>query len=104
MLPELGVTMPERHWIKVLLPALFAPSSPISSPSAISIEMSCRTVAGPYPAVSDLTSSMVIIVAEIGLADFLIGQHFFWRAFGDLLTEVEHHHPVGGFHDDGHHV
>src|SRR5579884_36489 len=92
------VTQPSR----VDLPAPLGPSSETIWPRPTQRLTSVNAVTEPYHAERLTTSSIVDLIAEIGLDHSRQSANFAWRPFRDLLAVVEYHDIVADRHDDPH--
>src|SRR5262245_34139127 len=121
--PNVGRIRPEIARINVVLPAPFGPITPTASAGCTSSETSNKAWNVPYPAWTDLSSSIRAtrrvrsgargrrdrlrgfgLGAEIDLDHARIRRDLRGEPLGDLLAVIEHHRAVDHAHQDPHDV
>src|SRR5215471_12774042 len=102
-LPPVLRTVPEMARRVVVLPAPLAPSRATIVPSSTFSDTPCSALTEPYDAWTSVSSSSAIgLSPQVRVDDRLVLAHLARGALGDLLAEVQHHHPVGDAHDQVH--
>src|SRR5262245_51826060 len=95
MAPRVGVTMPEIHVNKVVLPAPLGPTMETKSPSATAVDTPPNAVRPPYPAGTfSSVSTGAPFLAEVGLDDALIARYGIWRSLSPHGPVIQHDEPI----------
>src|SRR6185503_5899366 len=99
--PRVGRTMPMMHFISVLLPLPFVPSSTTVSPSRISTDTPCSARTAPYPASTSRSESLS---AKVGPLHFRVLHDLLGRSLADDPSRVEAHDTLRETHHRLHDV